>query len=136
MILRSFSCICVPQKGLSGSEWSPRKVLAPASRLGQCEVLTLLCNTFSTWTGQARNPETSALPGFVFPWPRSFTFLTSQALREVLGSWQFSFLSNVQNNSMPSSHGVRYKEVEVITDTESGPALGIPQHTGTSTRSA
>lgn len=57
MILRSLTCISVPRKGLSGSEWSPRKVLAPASRCGQCEVLTLLCNTCGTWTGQARGPE-------------------------------------------------------------------------------
>ena len=57
MILRSLTCICVPQEELSGSEWSPRKVLAPASHHGQCEGLTLLCKTRGTWTGQARSPE-------------------------------------------------------------------------------
>lgn len=33
MILRSLTCISVPRKGLSGSEWSPRKVLARGSNL-------------------------------------------------------------------------------------------------------
>lgn len=59
MILRSLTCICVLQEGLSGSEWSPGKVLAPASHRGQCEVLTLLCKTHGTWTGRARSPVSS-----------------------------------------------------------------------------